>query len=531
MTDLHARPSGSRRKRGVVGVALGVTLALGLAACGGSEDAGSSPGGSGDSVDTLVLANAVAVDTLDPAQNSANETIWLDQNIYSRLVSPNADGTDVVPDLATSWDISDDNLTYTFHLRDAKFSDGSPVLASDAAYSINRANALEDGWGFLMTAVTDVSAPDDKTVVIKLSQPHAPLLADLAMYAYSVVPEKQVEADPDNFFTKPVGSGPFMVTSYQAESEVDFDVNPNWYGDQPKIKHLKLKIITDDNTRLLALQGGDIDVMENPPGNMVDQINSNPKLQADLFPSTRVDFIMFSTKEEHFADARVRQAAALAIDLDEMNKLAYQDTATVATSFMPYQMQFWDDSLPKREVDLDKAKQLMSDAGYPDGFSTNIITVTGDAAGQAQAVVIKEDLAKIGITVKIDAYELATAYDKEAEAGTFGMGQRYWTNDIIDPDEVVTFGVDSSAGADAFHSSWVDQPTVDLANQARSEIDPAKRAELYKTIQQTVYDQVPFLPLAYSPFRYASGKWVNGFEVSPLGNYNNALLTLTVSAH
>ena len=94
-------------------------------------------------------------------------------------------------------------------------------------------------------------------------------------------------------------------------------------------------------------------------------------------------------------------------------------------------------------MDLDKAKQLMSDAGYPDGFSTNIITVTGDAAGQAQALVIKEDLAKIGITVKIDAYELATAYDKEREAGEFGMGERYWTNDIIDPDEVVTFGVDT----------------------------------------------------------------------------------------
>lgn len=523
--------AGGRGRRGVLAAALGLTLVL-AAACGSSKGGTTSPGAAGAStVDTLVMANAVAVDTLDPAQNSANESIWMDQNIYSRLVSPKADGTGLVPDLAKSWDISQDALTYTFHLRDAKFSDGSPVLASDVVYSIKRENALKDGWGFLMTAVKSVTAPDAKTVVIKLSKPHAPLLADLAMYAYSVLPEKLVKSGGAAFFNKPVGSGPFMVTSYNANAEVDFDVNPNWYGTKPKIKHLKIKIVTDDNTRLLALEAGTVDVVENPPGNMVDQINKNPKLQSDLFASTRVDFIMFSTKEKHFSDVRVRQAAAMAIDLKSMNKLAYQSTAVPATSFMPYKMEYWDDSLPQRAVNIAKAKSLLAEAGYPKGFSTNIITVSGDAAGQAQALVIKDDLAKIGISVKIDSYELATAYANEAKPGTFGMGERYWTNDIIDPDEVVTFAVDPSAGADAFHSSWSDPATVALVNKARSETDATQRAAMYKTIQQTVYDQVPFLPLAYAPYRYANGKWVTGFKASPLGNYNDSLLTLTVASH
>ena len=149
-----------------------VALALAAAGCGSSGTT-SSTGGSGGSTatkSTLIIANAVKVDTLDPAQNSVNESIWLDQNIYSRLLQPNSTGTGLLPDLATSWDISKNGLTYTFHLRtDADFSNGTPVTAQDAVYSIDRARNLSGGWGFLLTAVKKVSAPDTHTVVIKLS--------------------------------------------------------------------------------------------------------------------------------------------------------------------------------------------------------------------------------------------------------------------------------------------------------------------------------------------------------------------------
>ena len=157
-----------------------VAVAMAAAGCGSS--AGSS--GTGKPVNTLVIANAVKVDTLDPEANSVNESIWLDQNLYSRLLQPNATGTALLPDLASSWTISPNGLSYTFSLRpDAKFSNGSPVTASDVVYSIQRSRAFAGGWGFLLTAVKTISAPSAHTVVITLSQPHAPLLADLAMYA------------------------------------------------------------------------------------------------------------------------------------------------------------------------------------------------------------------------------------------------------------------------------------------------------------------------------------------------------------
>ncbi len=145
-------------------------------------------------------------------------------------------------------------------------------------------------------------------------------------------------------------------------------------------------------------------------------------------------------------------------------------------------------------------------------------------------LVIKSDLQKIGITVNIESYELVTAYDKE-RTGNYGLGERYWTNDIIDPDEVVTFGVVKNAGSNSFDTYWSDPTATKLANDARSETDPAKREQMYQQIQQIVYDQTPYLSLEYPPFRYAQGKWVHGFTASPLGNYNDSLLTLTVDAH
>ena len=140
-----------------------------------------------------------------------------------------------MPDLATSWDVSKDQLTYTFHLRDAKFADGTPVTAQDAVWSIERARKLDGGWGFLITAVKSITAPDAKTVVVKLSQPHAPLLADLAMYAYSVLPQKEVEQQGNKFFTHPIGSGPF-VSPPTTRTPRSTRRQQYSYGTKPKIQ-------------------------------------------------------------------------------------------------------------------------------------------------------------------------------------------------------------------------------------------------------------------------------------------------------
>ena len=507
-------------------------LALVAAGCGGSSGTGgSATGGTGKSASTLVIANAVKVDTLDPEANSVNESIWLDQNLYSRLVQPNSTGTGLLPDLATSWNIAKNGLTYTFHLRpDAKFSDGSPVTASDVVYSIDRSRNFKGGWGFLLTPVKKVTAPDAHTVVITLKQPHAPLLSDLAMYAYSVVPEKLVKAQGSSFFQHPVGSGPFKVTSFKPDSEVDLARNDSFYGTMPKISKVRIMIVPNDNTRVLMLESKKVDVIENPPGNLVTQINKTPGLSVQLFPSTRVDFIQLDEHYAPFKKAAVRQALNYAINRNAIVKLAYQGHATPGSSFMPYKMKFWDSSLKPYPYDPAKAKQLLAQAGYPHGFKTFLITVSGDVAGQAEAVVVKQELAAVGINVNIQSYELTTAYNKE-DNGHSQMGERYWTNDIIDPDEVATFGADCKGGANSFNSYWCDAAVNKQVDQARSELNDSTRQGLYSQIQQAVYAQSPFVVVDYSPYRYGVGDWVHGFHATPLGNYDLSLETLTVGSH
>jgi len=509
-----------------------LALAATAAACGGSSaPAGFGSGGSTANVSTLVIANAVKVDTLDPEANSVNESIWLDQNLYSRLLQPNSTGTGLLPDLASSWTISPNGLTYTFHLRtDAKFSNGSPVTASDVVFSIDRSRKFAGGWGFLLTAVKSISASDAHTVVVQLSQPHAPLLADLAMYAYSVVPKSLVTSQGSKFFQHPVGSGPFMVTSYNPDSEVDLAANPYFYGTKPKIKKVRVLIVPDDNTRVLMLESKKADVIENPPGNLVKQIDSTPGLTVQLFPSTRVDFVQLDEHFKPFKNVLVRQAINYAIDRSAIVKLAYQGHAVPGSSFMPYQMEYWNSSIKPYPYDPTKAKQLLAQAGYPHGFNAFLITVSGDVAGQAEAVVLKSELAAVGINLSIQSYELLTAYNKE-DGGHSEFGERYWTNDIIDPDEVATFGADCQGGAFAFNSYWCDPQANKLVTQARAELNSTVRQQMYDQIQQIVYQQSPFVVIDYSPYRYGVGGWVHGFHATPLGNYDLSLETLTVGKH
>ncbi|HET7326360.1 MAG TPA: ABC transporter substrate-binding protein [Nocardioidaceae bacterium] len=527
--QIEGRKSRHRLRRCAV-LAVASVVALSLTACGATS--GGSGNGNGETTDTLTLANAVKIDNIDPgASPPANETIWLDQMLWSRLVLPSEDTTSIQPGLAKSWDISKDKLTYTFHLRPAKFSDGSPLTAEDVAYSINRSKNNPEAWGFLITAVKSITAPDKDTVVVKLSEPHAPLLADLAIYAFAVVPEKLVKAagsdstgkNPGKYFTTApiVTSGPYYVSSYSPDSEVTLKANKYFWGKKPAISTFNVKVIPNDNDRVLALQSGNVDVIENPPVSQRDNIDSNPKLAVDYFNSTRVDSLYLNNKNKYLSNLKVRQAIRYALDLKTMNKLAYNGKAAIASSFMPYKMQYWNDSLGPWPHDVAKAKQLLAEAGYPNGFPLQLITVSGDTINTAEGVAIQSALKKIGIKVNIASYELLTAYDKEDQPD-FEMGLRYWTNDIIDPDEVV--GLDADPTSPSKLVSWSIPGLHDLAVQAREELDPQKRAELYDQIQKKMYDQSPYIPMLYPPFSYARGTWVHGFEVSPLGTYRDSVL-------
>jgi peptide/nickel transport system substrate-binding protein len=481
---------------------------------------------------TLIITNAADFDNLDPQYNSLNETIWMIQNIYERLVQPSVDGTKIEPQLAASWSISSDALTYTFHLRKAVFSNGEPVKASDVAFALLRCmDPKTNCWAFLFTAVKSVTTPNDSTLVIHLKFKWAPLLADLAIYATGVFPVDQYKKDPKNFFNHPIGSGPYQFVSWDKGTALTLKRNALWWGPKPYLDSVVIKNSPNDSTRVLQLQGKQTDVIENPPFNLLAGIQANPDLRVDLFPSTRVDFLQI---DEHFApfkDKLIRQAMNYAIDRNAIIKIALSGHGTPASSFMP-PMLYWNPNQKPYPYDLAKAKALMAKSTYPQGFKCNLIEVSNDVPGNAAAVIIKSELAQIGIDVSIQGYDIQTAYAKMDERNgnpPSQLGARYWTNDIIDPDEVVSFAADINAGAHAF-STWYNNPVViKLVHQGQQELDAARRRAIYYQIQATTADDAHLMNLYYSPYRYAHASYVHGFQASPLGTYR--LKDVWVSPH
>ncbi|HWE64450.1 MAG TPA: ABC transporter substrate-binding protein, partial [Chloroflexota bacterium] len=424
---------------------------------------------------TLVIANQTDADSLDPAGNPVNEIIWADQNVYERLVQASADGNSILPDLASSWTISKDALTYVFHLRNAKFQNGAPVTAADVVYSLDRAVPYPNGWGFLINSVKTITATDAKTVTMTLKHPWAPLLADLAIYAMAIMPADLLKKEGKAFFNHPIGSGPYQIVSWQKGSTITLQRNPYWWGPKPYLDTVKLVNVPNDNTRVLQLQGKQADIIENPPSNLLKQIASYPGLVVNLFPSTRVDFLQV---DEHFApfkDVKVRQAINYGIDRNAIVKIALGGHGTPAGSPMP-PMLYWDPNIKPYPYNPAKAKALLAQSSYPHGFKTNLIEVSGDLYGNATAVIIKSELASIGIDVTIQDYELTTAYAKEDERPgnpTSNLGQRYWTNDIVDPQEMVSFLAEPNAGANDM-GTWYNNPVLNqLAKQAEVELDAA----------------------------------------------------------
>ncbi len=481
---------------------------------------------------TLVIANQTDADSLDPSGNPANEIIWPDQSVYERLVEPTADGNSLMPGLAKSWTISNDGLTYVFHLRDAKFQNNTPVTATDVIYSLQHAIANPNGWGGLISAVKTMTATDAKTVTMTLKHPWAPLLADLAIYAMGIMPANLLKKEGAKFFDHPIGSGPYQFVSWQKGSTITLKRNPYWWGPKPYLDTVKLVDVPSDNTRVLQLQGKQADIIETPPSNLLASIAANPDLRVNLFPSTRVDFLQVDEHYPPFKDLKIRQAINYGIDRAAIIKIALSGHGTPAGSPMP-KMLYWNPNVKPYPYDPARAKALLAQSAYPHGFKVNLIEVSGDLYGNAAAILIKAELAQIGIDVTIQDYEYLTAYAKEDERSgnkaADHLGQRFWTNDIIDPQEVVSFLAEPDAGANDMGSFSTNAQLNKLARQAELELNPAKRQALYYQIQQIYSDQALLVILGYQPYRYASGNWVHGFQVSPLGVYQ--LDKMWVSSH
>lgn len=499
------------RLKGLMPAAIGA-LALALAVTLGAPDA--------EAAGTLKIGRDQDSTTLDPIFTIQNADIWVMNNMNALLVRVNRDATDVEPDLAESWEISSDGLTYTFRLRDGlKFSDGSPIKASDAKFSLER---LRDTEGSIMagmfSVMKSVEAPDDRTVVITLTQPSAPFLAGLAMFAAAILPEHAVTEKGDEFGNEPVGAGAFVLEEWKRGEYLRLKKNPNyWEADRVKLDGVEWIYIPNDNTRILKLQAGEVDAAIFIPFNRVAELENDPNINVHLDPSSREDHILVNHAHEPLDDVRVRQALYHAIDRQAIVDAVTFGYGKVANSFLPAGAMFYNPDNPDYAYDPDKAKALLAEAGV-DGLELDFLLSAGDTVHDQIGVIVKDQLEKVGITVNLVKQETGQQWESTV-AGEYDISVNYWTNDIIDPDQKATFSVYGDEENRSYYTNYRNPKVAELVEQGRIELDRDKRQAIYYEIQKIAKEDVHWIDLYYSPFRNASRSNVTGFFQNPMGRF------------
>ena len=478
----------------------------------------------------IVIGNMRDPWNLDPANLHGNENIFMVSLFMEGLVQTNDEGTEIEPGLAESWEISDDELTYTFHMKPGvKFSNGEPVLGEDWVWSILRArDSIVSPYTFSAEAIENIIAPDDETVVITLKEPWAPILADLAM-CNLVVQDKSYheEVGEVKFSQIPVGTGPYLIKEWKKGEYLLFEKNPYYHKEGlPITQKIKFVTIEDNNTRILQLESGQTDAINFVPFNRMEDLNKNSDLKTIGMPSTEVMYAIFNNNVKPLDQRKVRLALQYGTDKQELINFVLCGYGKIAIGFAPPSGLFYNDQLVDYGYDVNKAKDLLAEAGYPDGFEVELLIQAGWAVYEQMAVILKQQWSKIGVTVNILSLEAEYANAKRRTMG-HEIILAEWTDDISDPAEIYDY-VCKYETAKNYSTGWINMEVDALVEKALRELDPEKRKQEYFKIQEIFHQEVPLMPIFCIPYSFAMKNGIEGFVQTPLGEYRFEELVLYV---
>jgi peptide/nickel transport system substrate-binding protein len=468
---------------------------------------------------TLTFAIATDQTLLDPLATTYNVDIILHNNIYRQLYRVNADGSGLEPFAAESYDVNDEATVWTFTLRDdIKFSDGTPITADDVVYSIERGFSDTSLWAWIYEeaglAPGKTTAIDDRTVQFELSAPFVPFVSYVSGYWASIFPKGSIEAvGEDEFFKKPICSGEWMVDEFVQADHLTIVPNPYAVG-QAKLDKIVFPMIPDDNTRMLQLQTGQIDVAYVVPASQIDSINSLPGLTVKEYPFAYTAVLYDNQTKAPFDDANFRRALNYAIDRDALMKAVAFGHASFPTSFLPKGVIYWDNQIEGFPYDLEKAKEYMAQSKYADGISFELWTTTTSATGVETATALQGMWNQLpGVNVDVVQLEPAVLRDKTANMEhTVYVGG--FSSDVADPAEITAWFVTGYIN-DARRGGNVDAVKPMLAD-ANKELDPAKRQQMFYDIQQWVQDNAFAFNLYYTNNNWGMKESVQDLWVNPL---------------
>lgn len=503
-------------KRLIVLVVLLFGLVVFLGACSSKENV-SSDSNSGDATGdksggSLTFGLAAEPTTMDPYIQNGTHGRTVKFAIFRGLYNYNEKG-ELEAELAESYTTNDELTQYTFKLRDAKFHNGDPVTAEDVKYTYERILAPDSKATFKteLSIISSIEVIDEKTITFNLSEPSAPFIHYTALPESVVVSKSYTEENGEDIATKPMGAGPFKFVSWAQGSNIIVEKFDDYYKEgKPYLDEIKFQFYTDENTRVNALRAGDVTLIENVPWKDTESIGQmeNLKLESSNGPFMA---LQFNTDYEPFNNPKVRQAIAYGIDRKAILNTAFSGRGeeiygmAILEGYMGYDEKF----TKYFKHDVKKAKELLSEAGYPNGFKAKLLSTSQYGMHEQTAVAVQSELKKIGIEVELELPDWATRINKNVQ-GEYQFLVAGTSGDITDGDWMSNFYQGGPARLNN-SANFDDEQINGLLAQGKKEKDPAKREEIYQQLIERAMELSPFVYLNWREQSYGMQKNVDGF--------------------
>jgi peptide/nickel transport system substrate-binding protein len=520
---LHRFLPGTKQLSQTLILAFAVLLLVGAAAVG-AQDAGGN----------VLRVGANAPSVLDPQLNANDTETAFSRAMYDYLIDIQPDNT-LAPDLASSWEVSDDNLTYTFHLEDGvTFHDGSPFTSADVIYSFNRLVEVESPATGLLGEF-EVSAPDDATVVFTLPEINVDFLYGVgSRWAFILksgeeTPNTIVEGDnPYQHFN---GTGPFKLQEFSPEQSATFVRNENyWREGQPMVDGLEFTYIEDSVAQVDALLGGDLDFIFRLSNDALGRLEGQDGINVIQVATAQHPVIRLRTDEGPGTDVNVRQAFKYATDREALNDVLLDGRGAIGNNdpISPAYADFFDADIENPTYDPEMSCQLLNEAGYPEGLTMTLFVPNNTGLGYPDmATLLQQQWEPACIHVTIEIREERLYYDDtvpdnylDVELGITGWGSRPIPQAYLQEAYIT--------GAPYNETHWSDSEIDALAAQARQTADTAARKDIYAQISQIFADRGPIVVPYFAPMIGATSARVQGLELNPypgLTDYRTVSLT------
>ncbi|MCC6062809.1 MAG: ABC transporter substrate-binding protein [Desulfurococcales archaeon] len=484
--------------------------------------------------DTLVIAMDISdAVSMDPAVAYEFTSVTVVNQLYDKLVDfEPPDLTRVVPEVAESWSYSPDGTLWTFKIRQGiKFANGDPLTAKDVEYSLRRVLILSKTAAWVLQQFIakpeDIVATDNYTITIKLKEKVAPdlFLSVLAFTTSAIVNPREAEAHASGndmgsgwLTDHSAGSGPYILEKWDRNSEIVLRANPNYWRGPPSIKTIIIKHVPEPATQMLLLQKGDVDIAFGLTIDQIQQLKNVKGIKILEYPVLQLAYIGMNVNNTYLSNEKVRTAIKYAIDYDGIIRDILKGGAMKVQTIIPYPLLGFNPATPYYR-DVNKAKQLLAEAGYPNGFDIELAYPAGAHPQEEIAQKIQRDLAEVGIRVTLRPMAAAEMYQKYRQQ-SLQLVLAGWGSDYPDPDNNAKAFGNYRIKQLAWRNMWYDDKVADLVEKAYRELDRSTREALYKQITDYILEHGPYAVL-YQVVQYVAMRtWVENFVPDPsFGTY------------